>query len=91
MFGDTGFDWMTFGLGVLCGVLLMLVVRRRQSRAGPRDLAAPPLPPPVLPADVHAQVLLLRAQGRTIEAIKLVRDRTRCDLKTAKDVVDRLR
>ncbi len=90
MFGDIGFDWLTFGLGMACGIVLMLVARRR--RAGP---TAPdrdgPSQPPMLPSEVHAQVLLLRAQGRTIEAIKLVRSRTGCDLKAAKDTVDRLR
>jgi ribosomal protein L7/L12 len=43
-----------------------------------------------IPGDVKQTVLKLRAEGRTIEAIKLVRERTGCDLQAAKIAVEQL-
>lgn len=40
--------------------------------------------------ELNDQVKQLVAQGKQIEAIKLIRDRTGLDLKRAKDLVDRL-
>lgn len=40
---------------------------------------------------LKALVLLYRADGRLIEAIKLVRERTGCDLRTAKYLVEHVR
>jgi ribosomal protein L7/L12 len=45
----------------------------------------------MLPDDLKQQALKLRAEGRLIEAIKLVKERMDCGLKEAKDAVDELR
>ena len=86
---------MAFGTGFSVALLLVLLLRWRKGRRG--DLAAPTEAavkaqlmggvPPVM----RAQVSHLIAEGRNIEAIKLVREKTGCDLKAAKDAVDALR
>lgn len=43
-----------------------------------------------LPQNILESVQRLLAQGRKIDAIKLVRDATKCDLKEAKDYVEQL-
>jgi hypothetical protein len=79
----------SFFAGMVAGALFCFAALRRQAQG--RDLDAPPPGPIEVPADVRAQALLLRAEGKAIDAIKLVRERTGCDLKTAKEFVDRLR
>jgi hypothetical protein len=96
-------DWISFAAGFMLAVVLVTVflwlkkkkaarVEMRQvDRGSPQRPFAPPPPPVVLEGDLRAQVLVLRAEGRTIEAIKLVRIRLDCDLKSAKDAVEGLR
>jgi hypothetical protein len=87
-----GFDWFAYGAGFMSALGLMLVLRwRRSGKAHRPSLVVAPPQPITLSADIRAQVLLMKADGRAIEAIKLVRSRTRCDLKQAKDTVDALR
>jgi hypothetical protein len=81
-----GFDWLAFLAGFGTALLLMFLLRSRRRP----DLDQPPAPPPHIPDDLRRAALKLRAEGRIIEAIKLVRDRTGCDLKTAKEAVERL-
>jgi ribosomal protein L7/L12 len=88
MMPESGIDWFSFALGFIAAIALFAVIRRRKHRV---DLDAPPALPVDLPGELKAVVLKYRAEGRTIEAIKLVRERTGCDLKSAKDYVDRLR
>lgn len=91
---NEGFDWTAFGTGFVTALILVLLLRWRRRSARLTDLRArPPAPPmPVaLAPDVKAQALLMKVEGRSIEAIKLVRRRTGCDLKQAKDTVDALR
>jgi ribosomal protein L7/L12 len=87
------FDLTSFALGLVVGALAILVWRaRRLSKAHSMpDLSGPPAPPVVLAPDVRAAALKLRAEGRLIEAIKLLRDRAGLDLKAAKDAVENLR
>ena len=84
-------DWISFliGFGVGAATLLWFMHRNRRDKRSALDQV--PLPPPVLPYDLKQDVLKLRAEGRLIEAVKLVRERTRCGLKEAKDAVDSLR
>jgi ribosomal protein L7/L12 len=44
-----------------------------------------------LSPELRSQILRLKADGRTIEAIKLVRERTGQGLKEAKDIVEAAR
>jgi hypothetical protein len=81
-----GFDWMAFICGFLTALLLMFVIRRKRRP----DIDRPPPAPVQIPGDVKQTVLKLRAEGRTIEAIKLVRERTGCDLQAAKIAVEQL-
>lgn len=86
------FDWMAYAAGFVTAVVLALFIRWRRQRPATRpDLQIAPPAPMQLPPDVKAQALLLKVEGRAIEAIKLVRTRTGCDLKQAKDTVDALR
>jgi hypothetical protein len=79
---------MAFALGTVSGFMLCLVLlRRKRNRPAP-----PPMSQPVeLPPDVKSLVHLYRSEGRTVDAIKLVRERTGCDLATAKNLVDHVR
>jgi hypothetical protein len=90
-----GIDWYSFVAGFAAALILMLFWRWRKGRRRRQtDLTAPPPASPVvasLPADLRAQVLLLKANGRQIEAIKIVRSRMVIDLAAAKDVVDKVR
>jgi large subunit ribosomal protein L7/L12 len=87
-------------------LLLMvgLIIRRRSERdpllgslppavgskqALPRN-DSPSAPFAELPPETEAQVRLLIAAGRKIDAIKLTRDTTRLGLKECKDLVDAL-
>lgn len=86
-------NYESFWVGVITGVVLMtlLNIRRNRRRMGRPNLDVLPSAPLAVPADLRAQVLRMKAEGQTIEAIKLVRNRTRCDLKVAKDAVEKLR
>ncbi len=86
-------NYESFWVGVITGVVLMILLNIRRSRRAVRrpNLDATPAAPLVLSSDVRAQVLRMKAEGQTIAAIKLVRDRTGCDLKAAKDAVETLR
>jgi ribosomal protein L7/L12 len=84
-------DWISFLLGFAAGALTLLWISRHKRAEKRTHLDQVPPPPPVLPHDLKQQVLKLRAEGRLIEAVKLVRDRMVCGLKEAKDVVDNLR
>ena len=88
MTGDAITDWTSFALGAVAGfTLCFLLMRRKRMQSQP----APPLQPVELPPDLKALVLRYRADGRLIDAIKLVRERTGCDLRTAKYLVERVR
>lgn len=89
-------NYESFWVGVITGVVLMILLNIRRNRRAMRrpNLDAPPaapVGPPVLSSDVRAQVLRMKAEGQMIAAIKLVRERTSCDLKAAKDAVEMLR
>ncbi len=85
---DGGLDWLSFALGLLAGVILTWILRRRR-RQGPEPLQ--PIQPRELHGELKALVLLYRADGRIIEAIKLVREQLECDLRTAKYLVEHVR
>jgi hypothetical protein len=88
MAGGSTFDWISFALGVLVGIAIcFLLMRRKRAQVSP----APPLQAIELPSDLKAIVLLYRADGRLIDAVKLVRERTGCDLRTAKYLVEQVR
>jgi large subunit ribosomal protein L7/L12 len=92
---DGGYDWTAFASGFGVALLLGLLLRWRKGRR--KDLIAPSQAEVTvrlaagIPGEIRAQTLRLKAEGRSIEAIKLVRERTGCDLKAAKDAVDALR
>jgi hypothetical protein len=85
---DGPFDWFAFATGFCAALALVLLIRRRSAKR--RDLDRPPPQPIAIPDDIKSTALKWRAEGRTIEAIKLVRERTGCDLRTAKIAVERL-
>jgi ribosomal protein L7/L12 len=89
------YDWMAFVSGFGVALLLALLLRwrrgRRQNLAVPTQAAVKAQLAAGIPADIRAKALRLKAEGEFIEAVKLVRERTGCDLKTAKDAVDSLR
>ncbi|MBC9006232.1 50S ribosomal protein L7/L12 [Micromonospora aurantiaca] len=64
-------------------VLLLLLVLRRDR---PRDLVAPDRPA----GDGQAEVLRLASAGRTVEAVKVLREQTGLSLLDAKRAVDAL-
>jgi hypothetical protein len=86
-------NYESFWVGVVTGVVLMILLNIRRSRRAMRrpNLDVPPATPPTLPPELRAQLLRMKAEGQMIAAIKLVRDRTNCDLKAAKDAVEMLR
>jgi ribosomal protein L7/L12 len=86
-------DWPSFLFGAIIGGILMLVLtlRRRRREAKRTDLVAPPAHLPEISPEIRSAVLKLRAEGKRISAIKLVRERINVDLKTAKDIVERMR
>lgn len=84
-------DWISFFIGFGAGAATMMWFMRRTRPDKRPVLDQVPLSPTVLPYDLKQDVLKLRAEGRLIEAVKLVRERTRCGLKEAKDAVDGLR
>lgn len=88
MTGDPAIDWTSFALGVIVGFALCFLLFRRKGAA---RLPESPIQPVELPPDLQGLVRLYRAEGRSIEAIKLVRERMGCDLRTAKYLVDHLR
>jgi hypothetical protein len=87
------------GVGWL-GFLWLLIRRdgRRDLTAAPRmtapvlpQFSLPPLPgPDGIPPEVVAELRQLLAGNRKIEAIKRLRELTRCGLAEAKDWVERL-
>ncbi|SCG63432.1 50S ribosomal protein L7/L12 [Micromonospora humi] len=76
-----------FALLVVLVVLLLLVFVLRRAGGRPRDLVAPD------PATGGGQgeVLRLARAGRTVEAVKLLREQTGLPLLEAKQAVDALR
>ena len=86
-------DWPSFLFGAVIGGVLMLVLtlRRRRREAKRVDLVAPPAPAQEIPPEIRSAVLKLRAEGKLISAVKLLRERIDVDLKTAKDIVERMR
>jgi ribosomal protein L7/L12 len=86
-------DWPSFLFGAVIGGTLMLVLtlRRRRREAKQADLVAAPPPAPEISPEIRSAVLKLRAEGNAISAIKLVRERINVDLKTAKEIVERMR
>jgi ribosomal protein L7/L12 len=87
-----GFDWVAFCVGFAAATAMMLLLAARKRRRV-HEIAEQRLPPePItLPPDLQAQVLLLKAKGQSLDAVALVRKRTGCALKPAKDTVDALR
>jgi large subunit ribosomal protein L7/L12 len=93
---DSGsdFDWIAFALGFGLALLIVFIARMRRSRRTSTDLTAPPRrSPPVsdLSAELRTKILLLKAEGRAIDAIKLARERTGVGLAEAKQLVDQVR
>jgi hypothetical protein len=75
-------------LGLLA---LKLLLRARPTRIMKRQLssfidaeAAKPPRPPITDAEIETEILI----GRRLEAIKLYRERSGCDLKTAVEAID---
>jgi hypothetical protein len=92
---DSGtYDWTAFATGFGVALLLIFIIRWRGSQRRTNSLSAPPRAAPSatdLSPDLRAQILLLKAEGQTIEAIKLTRERTGLDLKSSKELVERVR
>jgi Ribosomal protein L7/L12 C-terminal domain len=92
---DSGnYDWTAFATGFGVALLLIFVIRWRRTQRRTNSLSAPPRSMPSindLSPDLRAQILLLKAEGQKIEAIKLTRERTGLDLKSSKELVERVR
>jgi hypothetical protein len=88
---ETDFDWLAYGYGLASGFALALYWAWRRRKSKRPHLMQPPSTPVSIPPQIHAQVRLMRAEGREIEAIKLVRKVTGCDLKAAKEAVNAFR
>lgn len=92
--GAGDFDWIAFGIGFATALLLVLFLRWRRARRGVEHLAKAPratVAPTDLSPKLRSQILLLKAEGRSIEAIKMVRMSTGHDLKAAKEIVEGVR
>ena len=78
------FSPTSFFAGLIAGVILTLLVR------GASSSRTRPPPTPMVPLTGHLEddVRALLEAGQKIEAIKLVRERTGCGLKEAKDHVE---
>ena len=88
MAGDPVFDWVAFVLGVVAGFGACFMLMRRKGRV---SAPPPPIAPIELPPELRAIVLRYRAEGRAIDAVKIVRERMGCDLRTARlDSANRL-
>ena len=59
--------------------MLVLTLRRRRREAKRVDLVAPPAPLPEIPPEIRSAVLKLRAEGKLISAVKLLRERIDVD------------
>jgi hypothetical protein len=89
-----GYDWTAFATGFLAALLILFLIRWRRTQRRTDSLSTPPRAAPSLTdlsPDLRAQILRLKAEGRTIEAIKLARERTGLDLKASKELVERVR
>jgi len=76
----------TFGAMLIFGVIIVALLRSRGDSPGlrvPKEL-------PPLPEELSQQVRSLLAQRKTIEAVKIVREKMNVGLKEAKDIVDSL-
>jgi ribosomal protein L7/L12 len=87
----SGYDWVAFVIGFGVALLLRWRRGRRRNLTAPIQAAVKAQLAAGIPADIRAKALRLKAGGEFIEAVKLVRERTGCDLKEAKDAVDGLR
>ena len=88
------YDWTAFATGFGVALLIILFIRWRRTQRRTNSLSAPPRAMPSatdLSPDLRAQILLLKAEGQTIEAIKLTRERTGLGLAEAKQLVDKVR
>jgi ribosomal protein L7/L12 len=89
------YDWTAFASAFGVALLLALLLRwpkgRRVDLTKPTDAVVKVQLAAGIPHEIRAQAFRLKAEGNFIEAVKLVRERTGCDLKTAKDAVDGLR
>ncbi|MGB5077567.1 MAG: hypothetical protein WBO17_08820 [Sphingorhabdus sp.] len=91
------YDWTAFASGFAFAWLLVITHKMRKRRLG--HVALEPSTDPAtlsehisrLPPDLRAQILLLKAQGQVIEAIRITRERTGAGLKEAKDIVHAMR
>jgi hypothetical protein len=87
---EPGFDYITFGAGVVTGLVLGFLLRLMKG-SGKQGSGMPPPLPVSIPAKLHPKVRQLRAEGREIEAIKLVREATGCGLMEARLAVQSFR
>ncbi|WP_214410306.1 ribosomal protein L7/L12 [Sphaerisporangium fuscum] len=79
-----------FFIGLPVAIIVIVTLARRGSTPQPYVSAWQDQPTHPIPGDLQGQAHALAAQGRKIEAIKLVRQRTGFGLKQAKDYVDAL-
>jgi ribosomal protein L7/L12 len=87
------FDWMSFCFGFAGAAVLMVYLGWRKRRRAASDLTVPPkfpAQPAALPSDLRPMIVQMTAEGRKIEAIKLVRERMGIGLAEAKDLVDKI-
>jgi hypothetical protein len=82
------------GVGIIIvAMVIMSAVRRASAGRGggmsPRQAYSRPLPP--LPVDLQERARALCLEGKTVHAVKLIRDETGLGLKEAKDLADALR
>ncbi len=92
--GGNDYDWTAFASGFLIALLIVFVLRWRRTQRRTNSLSGPPRSIPStndLSPDLRAQILLLKAEGQTIAAIKLARERTGLGLAEAKQLVEQIR
>jgi hypothetical protein len=77
-----------FFTGLVLGVVLTLLVKISHSGSQPMRKEAVPLDRGQLDPTVLAEIERLTRQGQKIAAIKILRDATGIDLRTAKDQVE---